>query len=270
MLQLVQLSPPSSIPLHSLFPTQFILSCMLTIFNLFWSCHCRRKGDWGRSSSRNSRRTRRRQVMETLLLLPPLATVLHREFGARHCIFTFPKIFPTALLLCVCFLCVWNSPKCRMQHGGGLANSKLVSMISTWEKAQTKRTTTTTATAMAMATAMIATTTTVTATSTTTWNKQVAGKQANKQHFSCLAQKMAFLIAHYARLSSARIAAKLHCKVDKGKGREKEELPESVDITFGGNYLRLKGKFFIHVRHFLLEMNFARASRNSTKRRFNK
>lgn len=103
-----------------------------------------------------------------------------------------------------------------MQHGGGLANSKLV---STWEKAQTKRTTTTTATSMA--TAMIATTTT-TLTSTTTWNKQVAGKQANKQHFSCLAQKMAFLIAHYARLSLAHIAAKLHCKVDKGQGRGKE------------------------------------------------
>lgn len=106
-----------------------------------------------------------------------------------------------------------------MQHGGGLANSKLVSMISTWEKAQTKRTTTTTATAMP--TAMIATTTT-TLTSTTTLNKQVAGKQANKQHFSCLAQKMAFLIAHYARLSSAHIAAKLHCKVDKKKGRGEE------------------------------------------------
>lgn len=85
--------PPS--PLYSLAPPpQFSLSCMLTISNLFRSCHCRRKGNSGRSSSnRKSRRTRRRQVMELHLLsspLPSCATVLHREFGARHCIFTFP------------------------------------------------------------------------------------------------------------------------------------------------------------------------------------
>lgn len=140
-------------------------------------------------------------------------------------------------------------------------------MISTWEKAQTKRTTTTTT-----ATSMIATTTT--ATSTTTWNKQVAGKQANKQHFSCLAQKMAFLIAHYARLSTTRIAAKLHCRVDKGMGRGEVDkgrcCQESVDITFGENNLRLRGKFFMQVKHFLLQMTFARAARNLTERRIYK